>query len=79
MRVTPMYEGTPDEVVLPVHLNSKFILGPEGAHLNISGISGLAAKSLVCDVPDEGNPGTVSSANTDETAAFVIFNVKGEI
>jgi hypothetical protein len=40
-----MYEGTPEEVTLPVHLNSKFLLGPEGAHLNISGISGLAAKT----------------------------------
>ena len=40
-----MYEGTPDEIVLPVNLNSKFILGKEGAHLNISGISGLASKT----------------------------------
>ena len=40
-----MYEGTPEEVTLPVMLNSKFILGPEGAHLNISGISGLASKT----------------------------------
>ena len=40
-----MYEGTTEEVTLPVRLNSKFLLGPEGAHLNISGISGLAAKT----------------------------------
>jgi hypothetical protein len=40
-----MYEGTDEEVTLPVHLNSQFILGPEGAHLNISGISGLASKT----------------------------------
>lgn len=40
-----MYEETEDEVTLPVCLNSKFILGPEGAHLNISGISGLASKT----------------------------------
>ena len=40
-----MYEGTQEEVILPYSLNSKFILGPEGAHLNISGISGLAAKT----------------------------------
>jgi len=40
-----MYEGTEEEITLPVNLNSKFILGPEGAHLNISGISGLAAKT----------------------------------
>lgn len=40
-----MYEGTDDEITLPVNLNSKFLLGPEGAHLNISGISGLASKT----------------------------------
>ena len=42
-----MYEGTKncDKVTLPVNLNSKFIIGPEGAHLNISGISGLASKT----------------------------------
>lgn len=40
-----MYEGTKYEITLPVQLNSQFILGPEGAHLNISGISGLASKT----------------------------------
>ncbi|GHS85134.1 hypothetical protein AGMMS49957_00560 [Synergistales bacterium] len=40
-----MYEGTPDEITLSVNLNSKFLLGPEGSHLNISGISGLASKT----------------------------------
>lgn len=28
-----------------MNLDAQFILGPEGAHLNISGISGLAAKT----------------------------------
>ena len=42
-----MYDGTKDgeKVTLTVNLNSKFIIGPEGAHLNISGISGLASKT----------------------------------
>lgn len=42
-----MYEGTKgcEKVTLPANLNSKFIIGPEGAHLNISGISGLASKT----------------------------------
>lgn len=26
-------------------MDSRFLIGPEGAHLNISGISGLAAKT----------------------------------
>ena len=52
-----MYEGTPDEVTLPVYLNSKFILGPEGLNLNISGISGLAAKNLLRNVFNESHSG----------------------
>ena len=72
-----MYEGTPEEVILPVHLNSKFILGPEGAHLNISGISGLAAKTsyamfLMKAIQDQYHNDVGASV------AFVIFNVKGK-
>ena len=33
-----MYAGTPNEIFLPVNMNSQFLLGPEGAHLNISGL-----------------------------------------
>ena len=74
-----MYEGTSDEVTLPVYLNSKFILGPEGAHLNISGISGLAAKTsyamfLMKAIQDR----YFNTGETDESVAFVIFNVKGK-
>lgn len=73
-----MYEGTSEEVTLPVRLNSKFILGPEGAHLNISGISGLAAKTsyamfLMKAIQDQ----YMNTAETDDSVAFVIFNVKG--
>lgn len=74
-----MYEGTPDEIVLPVNLNSKFILGKEGAHLNISGISGLASKTsyamfLMKSIQDQYLKKPVDS---EENVAFVIFNVKG--
>ncbi|MBN2532775.1 MAG: hypothetical protein JXB88_07790 [Spirochaetales bacterium] len=34
-----------DKITLPVHFNSQFLIGPDGAHLNISGISGLAVKT----------------------------------
>lgn len=73
-----MYEGTEDEVTLPVNLNSKFILGPEGAHLNISGISGLASKTsyamfLLKAIQDH----YINVGDTDDSVAFVIFNVKG--
>ena len=75
-----MYEGTEDQVTLPVKLNSKFILGSEGAHLNISGISGLAAKTsyamfLMKAIQDR----YLSTADlADDSVAFVIFNVKGK-
>jgi len=79
-----MYEGTKgcEKVTLPVNLNSKFIIGPEGAHLNISGISGLASKTsyamfLLKAIQDsymKKNP-----QNEDEdSVAFVLFNVKGK-
>lgn len=73
-----MYEGTPEEVTLPVHLNSKFILGPEGAHLNISGISGLAAKTSYAMFIMKAIQDQYLNANMDESVAFVIFNVKGK-
>ncbi len=73
-----MYEGTSEEVTLPVHLNSKFILGPEGAHLNISGISGLAAKtSYAMFVMKAIQDKYLDSGEMDDSVAFVIFNVKG--
>jgi DNA helicase HerA-like ATPase len=72
-----MYEGTPDEVTLPVYLNSKFILGPEGAHLNISGISGLAAKTSYAMFLMKAIQDQYLSNNMSDSVAFVIFNVKG--
>lgn len=78
-----MYEGTrgSEKVILPVNLNSKFIIGPEGAHLNISGISGLAAKTsyamfLLKAIQD----GYLSNEDDDDddSVAFVLFNVKGK-
>ena len=75
-----MYEGNneTEKVSLPVNLNSKFIIGPEGAHLNISGISGLASKTsyamfLLKSIQDS----FIKKNNSDESVAFVLFNVKG--
>ena len=74
-----MYEGTSDEITLPVHMNSKFLLGPEGAHLNISGISGLASKTsyamfLMKAIQDQ----YLQCSEKDDSVAFVIFNLKGK-
>ncbi|MDL2319825.1 ATP-binding protein [Alistipes sp. OttesenSCG-928-B03] len=65
-------------MTIPVHFNSHFLIGPEGAHLNISGISGLAAKTsyamfLMKAIQDE-----YSKVDKDESVAFVMLNVKGK-
>lgn len=79
-----MYEGTSgcERVTLPVNLNSKFIIGPEGAHLNISGISGLASKTsyamfLLKAIQDRYMK-KESKDNDEDNVAFVLFNVKGK-
>ena len=76
-----MYDGTgvSEKVRLPVNLNSKFIIGPEGAHLNISGISGLAAKTsysmfLMKAIQDR----YLDIEDDEDSVAFVMFNVKGK-
>ena len=65
------------KVTLPVRLNSKFIIGPEGAHLNISGISGLAAKTSYAMFLMKAIQDTyIKNKSEDESVAFVMFNVK---
>lgn len=73
-----MYVGTTEEVTLPVCLNSKFLLGPEGAHLNISGISGLASKTSYAMFLMKAIQDQYLKADSDDSVAFVIFNVKGK-
>ena len=75
-----MYENTEEEITLPVNLNSKFILGPEGAHLNISGISGLASKTSYAMFLLKAIQECYMSKedDNDDSVAFVIFNVKGK-
>ena len=70
-----MYKGN-EALKIKVELNSHFLIGPEGAHLNISGISGLAAKTsysmfLLNAIQHKFRLEDGSSA------AFVFFNVKG--
>lgn len=69
-----MYDGA-NLKTLPVFFNSHFLIGPEGAHLNISGISGLASKTsyamfLMKAIQDYAIKG-------DESVAFILMNVKG--
>ncbi|HBG44609.1 MAG TPA: ATP-binding protein [Firmicutes bacterium] len=76
-----MYENTGgvEKVVIPVKLDPRFVIGPEGAHLNISGISGLAAKTsyamfLLKAIQDSYR----DVKPEDGGVAFVLFNVKGK-
>ena len=70
-----MYRGSETKKI-KVELNSHFLIGPEGAHINVSGISGLAAKTsysmfLLNAIQHKFR------TEKGETAAFVFFNVKG--
>ena len=70
-----MYKGE-DKIKIRVILDSHFLIGPDGAHINISGISGLAAKTsysmfLLRAIQNKFR------LEGGETCAFVLFNVKG--
>ena len=70
-----MYKGE-NAIKVKVILNSHFLIGPEGAHINISGISGLAAKTsysmfLLNAIQQKFR------LDSGESVAFVLFNVKG--
>lgn len=60
------------EQLSPVYLDSEFLLGPEAAHLNITGISGLATKTSAV----EFILGSIFE-HFNEDVAVVCFNVKG--
>ncbi|MFW5871997.1 MAG: ATP-binding protein [bacterium] len=77
-----MYESAGDDkkVSLPIHFNSDFLIGPEGAHLNISGISGLASKTsyamFLLKAIQHKYLNHDNEKNDD--VAFVLLNVKGK-
>jgi len=60
------------DLLSPVYLDADFVLGPEAAHLNLTGISGLATKTSAIEF-------IISSifAHYDKSVAVVCFNVKG--
>lgn len=70
-----MYDGE-NKQTLPVHFNSHFLIGPEGAHLNISGISGLASKTSYAMFLMKATQ-DVMSKHENESVAFIMMNVKG--
>ncbi len=74
-----MYEAVDDaeKVRLPVKVNSRFLLGSDGAHLNISGISGLAAKTSYAMFLLKSIQDTKFPVESDNDIAFIMVNVKG--
>ena len=74
--IIEMYEGD-DKIKIPVNFNSHFLIGPEGAHLNISGISGLATKTSYAMFLLKNIQERYLKEVKDESVAFVFLNVKG--
>lgn len=62
-----------DGTIAPISVDEYFLVGPEGAHLNVSGISGLASKTSSIEF-------TLKSLLTHKRKkiAVVMFNVKSK-
>lgn len=75
-----MYENVEgsERITLPVNIDSNFLIGPEGAHLNISGISGLAAKTSYAMFLLKAIQDKQLKEELEDDVAFVVFNVKGK-
>jgi DNA helicase HerA-like ATPase len=57
---------------IPIELEAKYLVGPEGAHMNIAGISGLATKTSYAMFIMN----SIQQRMSDKVS-MVIFNVKG--
>ena len=69
-----------DSLTIHVDMDADYLIGPEGAHLNISGISGLATKTsyaMFLLTAIQQMQENKWAAGEGERAAFVILNVKG--
>jgi len=61
----------------PVYLDADFLLGPEAAHLNITGVSGLATKTSLVEFLLKSIFAHYYPHDPDKSVAAVFFNVKG--
>lgn len=61
-----------NKVELPVYVDTDFLIGPEGAHLNISGISGLASKTSYAMFLLNA-----LQQKSKKSTAYIFLNVKG--
>ncbi|MCS7309117.1 MAG: ATP-binding protein [Armatimonadetes bacterium] len=62
------------EALSPITLDSRFLLGPEAGHLNVTGTSGLAAKTSAIMFLLQA---IFQKLPSDESVAALLFNVKG--
>ena len=60
------------ETLVPIYLDADFLLGPEAGHLNVTGTSGLAAKTSAIQFLL-----TAIFQKAPKSVAVVCFNVKG--
>jgi DNA helicase HerA-like ATPase len=63
---------TSSGVSVPISYNGDFIIGPEGAHMNVSGISGLATKTSYAMFLLQ------SIQQKVDDVAMIVLNVKGD-
>ena len=73
-RIPAGYLQQSNGTVVPVAFDSGFLIGPEGAHLNVSGISGLATKTSYIMFLLQA----VMQSPASHKTASIIFNVKGK-
>ena len=66
-----------ESMAIPVDMDSDYLIGPQGAHLNISGISGLATKTSYAMFLLTAIQQTQREWPEGNRASFVVLNVKG--
>lgn len=66
------YMQTSNGEDIPIDFDSTYLVGPEAAHLNISGISGLASKTSYAMFLL-----SALQQRMEEDTTFIVFNVKG--
>lgn len=62
-----------DNTKAPISVDEDFLIGPEGAHLNVSGISGLASKTSAVQFTLKS---LLTHKSEDSSVGVVMFNVK---
>ncbi|MCH7472384.1 ATP-binding protein [bacterium] len=66
-----------DGNLVPIFLDDEFLMGPEGSHMNMSGISGLATKTSLVEFLLKSILEKMIKTHKRKVAA-VFFNVKGK-